>query len=252
METALFMKQFTVNTENICQMKIKLRTVFLILLIMSISTQLFATAQFSDILILNNEKEKLFANPLESVFFKNPKLKEKYNAIISKYDVLTSTACWRGYVATFEIIGSALYIADITVKIAVTPTDKTKNFQSKDISIFSELFESEKPVLCDYSGMLTVPQGKMVKYVHGGYLSEYEKYILIKITAGKVINKGEYLLQEYKDKRDKAFEAFCKSGKYEDCWNAIKNGFAESISEETKRAIMKETEDFYLYDFFEF
>jgi len=233
-------------------MKSKLRTLFLTLLGILISTQLFATGQVPDILILNNAKERLFSNPMESVFFKNPELKEKYNSIVSKYDVLISTACWRGYVATFEIIDSALYVVDLTVEIAVKPTDKSKDFQPKDISIFSELFESEKPVLCDYSEMLIVPQGKLKKYVHGGYLSEYEKYTLIKIIDGKVINKGEYLLQEYKDKRDKAFEAFYKSDKYEDCWNSIKDGFDKSISEEHKRAIMKDIEDFYLYEFFEF
>ena len=100
--------------------------------------------------------------------------------------------------------------------------------------------------------MLIGPQGKMTKYVHGGYLSEYEKYTLIKITDGKVQNKGEYLLQEYKDKKDKAFEAFCKSDKYEECWNSIKDSFDKSISEESKRAILKDSEDFYLYEFFEF
>ena len=134
----------------------------------------------------------------------------------------------------------------------IEPSDEKKLFQSKDISIFSELFETEKPVLCDYSGMLIVPQGEMVKYIHGGYLSEFEKYIFIKITDGKVINKGEYSLQEYKEKRDKAFEAFYRSDKYEVYWNEIKNSFVESISDESKKAIMKESEDFYLYDFFEF
>ena len=233
-------------------MKVKLRIIFLILLMISINTQLFATAQQSDKLILNNKTERLFANPLESIFFKNPELKEKYNTIISKYDVLISTACWRGYIATFKIINSSLYVVDITVEIEVKPSDKKKLFQSKDISIFSELFETEKPVLCDYSGMLIVPQGEMVKYIHGGYLSEFEKYIFIKITDGKVINKGEYSLQEYKEKRDKAFEAFYRSDKYEVCWNEIKNSFVESISDESKKEIMKQTEDFYLYDFFEF
>ncbi len=116
-----------------------------------------------------------------------------------------------------------------------------------------DLFGSCKPFLCDfYSGMLIVPQGKMVKYVHGDYLSEYEKYILIKITDGKVINKGEYSLQEYKDKKDKAFEFFYKSNKYDDCWNRMKSCFVESISEESKKAILKSEDSFYLYDFFEF
>ena len=218
----------------------------------STKTQLFATSQFPDRLILNNDNKPLCTNPLYS-FFNNPENNEKYNAILSKYDVVTSTACWRGYIATFEIIDSALYIVDLTIEIAAESTDKQKIFQTTDISIFQELFESDEPFLCNfYSGILIVPQGKMIKYVHGGYLSEYERYILIKITDGKVKNKGEYSLQEYKDKKDKAFEVFYKSDKYEDCWNRIKKSFADSISEKSKKIIMKESEDFYLYDFFEF
>ena len=113
---------------------------------------------------------------------------------------MISTACWRGYIAKFKIIDSSLYLVDITIEILDAKKAKTELFPTKDISVFLELFESDKPLLCDfYSGMLIIPQGEMVKYVHGGYLSEYEKYILIKISDGKVINKGEYLLQNYKD-----------------------------------------------------
>lgn len=233
-------------------MKAKFKIFVLILMMASIKTGLFATAQKPDILILNDDEKKLYANPLQSLFFKNPELKQKFDDIGKKYVLMVSTACWRGYVAKFKIIDSSLYIVDTTIEISENP-DETKNFKPKTISIFSELFETDKPVLCDsYSGMLIVPQGKMVSYVHGGYLSEYEKYILIKITDGKKINQGEYSLQDYKEKKDKAFESFCKSDKYQDSWNKIKDSFIADISEESKKEIMKTSEGFYLYDFFEF
>ena len=168
-------------------MKTKIRAILFILLIILIHAKLCATAQVSDVIILGTENNRLLTNPLESLFFKKPELKEKYKNIRSKYDALIATNCWRGYIAKFKIVGSALYVVDVTIEISVPPADNSSHFQTKNISIFSELFETENAVFCDfYSGMLIVPQGAMVKYVHGGYLSEYEKYILIKITDGKI------------------------------------------------------------------
>lgn len=222
--------------------------VVLILMIVSTNSELFATAQAPDILIMDNDNKRLCTNPLESLFSKNPSLKEKFDDIFSRRNGIVSTACWRGYIAKFKVVDSSLYIVDITIKTSDSETNRIKT-----ISIFSELLEADRPVSCDfYSGMLVIPQGDMVKYVHGDYLSEYEKYILMKITGGKIEAKGEYSLQDYREKKDKAFEAFYRSRKYAECWDKIKRGFAENIGEESRKSIMKEIDSFYMYDFYDF
>ncbi len=234
-------------------MKNKIRFLLIIFFVFLANAGLFATAQQGDVTVINDESYSLFSNPLESLFNKNPEIKEKFDYICSKHSIMISSACWRGYIAKFEIIDSSLYIIDITIEISEESKISSKNFKIKRISVFRELFETAKPVLCSfYSDMLIIPQGDIVKYVHGGYSSEFEKYILLKITDGKVINKEEFSLQEFKEKIEKAFESFYKSEKYKECWNLIKTEWKESIDDQSRKNIMKLNEDFYLYDFFEF
>ena len=147
-------------------MKTRYRFLIFLILIFLTNTKLFATAQASDILILDNEKKPLNTNPLESMFDKYPKLKEKFNTILTEHNAVISTACWRGYIAKFKIINSALYIVDITIEVQTSPLVSNQHFQTDDISIFLELFETENPILCNFfTGMLIVPQGKMINYV---------------------------------------------------------------------------------------
>ncbi len=56
----------------------------------------FPTAQFPDLLIYNGETLAIFSNPLESYFSEaNPRPSNLFK--------FSCTACWRGYVATWEI-----------------------------------------------------------------------------------------------------------------------------------------------------
>lgn len=234
-------------------MKNKLRFLLIVFLMCLINVDLFATAQRGDEIVIGGKSYDLFTNPLESLFFKKSELKEKFDKIYSDHNAMVSSNCWRGYVAKFKIIDDALYIVDITIDVPSKIFFSINNFKVEKKSIYKELFETDKPMLCDFfSDMLIIPQGDIVEYVHGEYLSEYEKYILIKITDGKVIKKGKYSLEEYKRKKEKAFESFYKSEKYEICWNEIKDKFVSSVDDESKKEIMKSTEVFYLYGFFEF
>ena len=67
-----------------------------------------ATAQQPDILFYNGKKYSLYTNPLEGYFRKYPDKKPKTSII--------STGNWRGYIATFEIIDSTLFLRDIEVE----------------------------------------------------------------------------------------------------------------------------------------
>lgn len=66
------------------------------------------------------------------------------------------------------------------------------------------------------------------------------------------MNKGKYNLENYKNKKQQAFERFYVSAKYNKSWNSIKNHFEDIIEENYKKEIMKDCEDLYLYDFYEF
>ena len=227
--------------------------VFLLVSLFSLSLKLFATAQVSDILIFGNETKELFTNPLGQLFLQKEEVSNKFSKIFSNYKALISSACWRGYIAKFVIKNDCLYVIDVFITISISPKDKSKLFDTEEISIFSELFEADIPVVCDFfTGVLTIPQGNMINYIHGGYLSEFEEYILIKVNNGKILEQGKYNLENYKDKKHQAFERFYASAKCNESWNFIKNNFEDIVEENSKKEIMKDCEDLYLYDFYEF
>jgi len=84
-------------------------------------------------------------------------------------DIITfSTACWRNYVGHWEIKKGILYLNNITGAYRLN---------------------SETPVKAEwFTGIIRVPQGKMIKYVHMGYESVYEKDMFFHIENGAVVD----------------------------------------------------------------
>ena len=81
-------------------------------------------------------------------------------------------------------------------------------------------------ILCSKKNILAIPQGDMINYIHGGYLSEFEEYILIKVNNGKIIEQGKYNLENYKNKKYQAFERFYGSAK---CNESLKKNGIQDV-----------------------
>lgn len=64
--------------------------------------KVFGTAQYPDKIFYNNKEYSLLTNPLEKYFERNEDKRPKGG--------VTSSALWRGYVATFEIIENELFV----------------------------------------------------------------------------------------------------------------------------------------------
>jgi hypothetical protein len=78
-----------------------------------------------------------------------------------------STACWRCYKGTWEIKDGRFFLASIVGKYKML---------------------TESPIFADwYSGVLRVPRGKLLHYVHMGYGSVYEEEVHVKIEKGVVV-----------------------------------------------------------------
>jgi hypothetical protein len=88
-----------------------------------------------------------------------------------------STANWRGYIATWEIDNGVLYLRDINASIDGSEAGMEEVFPGQVGRIEAKWF----------TGQLRVPQGKLLKYVHGDYLSVYERDLIITVEAGKVV-----------------------------------------------------------------
>lgn len=88
-----------------------------------------------------------------------------------------STALWRGYVGSWEILDGRLYLIGLngTLENGTKATVATF-FPNNPDRVFAHW----------YSGELRLPRGKMLKYIHAGFSSIYEEDVFLAIDKGVV------------------------------------------------------------------
>lgn len=127
------------------------------------------TAQIPESLRLEGEEVSLCTEPLAS-YFSLADVEMMFKA--------TSTALWRGYVGTWEILDSRLYLIDLKGKL--------KDGQVANIETIFPGFP-DRVFAHWYSGVLRRPMGPLLHYVHGGYSSVYERDQFITMRKGLTI-----------------------------------------------------------------
>jgi hypothetical protein len=126
------------------------------------------TAQIHERLILDGvETSMAFCPPLPESHSRVVEIDPK-EAKDGDLDLLLfSTACWRGYQGTWEIKDGLFYLVDLHGRFQL---------------------QGKEPLLADwFSGVLRVPRGERLQYVHMGFGSVYEEEVHIKIDAGRVV-----------------------------------------------------------------
>ncbi|MCI5135552.1 MAG: hypothetical protein D3920_10875 [Candidatus Electrothrix sp. AW2] len=162
----------------------------------------FATAQYPDKVVYEGKEYSLHTNPMEAYFTKHPDKKPK-NGVMS-------TALWRGYVATFEFKTNSLVLKDIEIEIWNEAKDDTSWKSVND-----DVIPKGKDLVVDwFTGILVLPHGKLVNYVHMGYGSTYSNYILLEVKKGKLTGKRAYDHKKYEIFKEKQFQAFKKTEAY--------------------------------------
>jgi hypothetical protein len=128
------------------------------------------TAQRADIIIIDGKEYPLFTNPLEDYWTEeNPKPPIGW----------PMTSCWRGYIATWEIIDNSLYLIGIIIRTPDGDAGLEYAFPNTTGKIKATW----------YLGELRIPQGECLHYEHGGYESVYASDWLIRIEKGTVISQ---------------------------------------------------------------
>ena len=158
-----------------------MKRLFVILMLFFAIQEVRATAQAGDILIWGKDTSRLFSNPLE--------LRNDIDSIRVRLQEMgatwASTACWRGYVATWEIVDNELYLVNI----------KSGSRDAVGIDL-EKLLPGEiingKVRASWVTDTLIVPRGECIHYVHSGYQSVYEKESEIIVQAGKVVNRVDW------------------------------------------------------------
>ena len=185
-----------------------MKNTFKILLLLCLPMKMFGTAQIPDLIIYKGDTLSLYSCPLGS--YPNEELINPKNLFGSKGCFFT--ACWRNYVATWEIIDDKLYLTE--VRNACYPT-ALKNagasfkagvekdsigLEFADLKLlFPDRYENGKVKADWVSGKLISPQGELLYYFHDGFESIYEKELEFTIETGKLLETKQ--LDNSKTKR---------------------------------------------------
>jgi hypothetical protein len=91
-----------------------------------------------------------------------------------------STGCWRGYLGIWQINDNRLFLV------------KLKGYIDKDYKEveLEYIFPGKKEVFADwFSGEIRISQGELLKYVHMGYQSIFEKDLILEFKEGVLMNE---------------------------------------------------------------
>jgi len=92
----------------------------------------------------------------------------------------STTACWRGYVGTWEVLEGRLYLIALTGWL-----------NGGEQATIETVFPSYRERVFAHwvTGTVRLPQGKLLEYVHLGYASTYERDLLLQFKKGELIGR---------------------------------------------------------------
>ena len=129
------------------------------------------TAQVREKLIYNGDTHWMASEPLSDYLKTRPEIRF----------AIASTACWRGYCGTWEIIDVELYLVELKGKIkGYVPVGVSYVFPGRDYAFASW-----------FTGSIRIPHGRMLKYAHAGYFSIFEKDLFMEFENGVLKNQYE-------------------------------------------------------------
>ena len=134
-------------------------------------------AQLPDLIILQNEKQDLYTNPLDQYWLSKNKKRPAFHI---------TPICKRGYIATWEIFDKKLILRSIDGNIE----KRFFLFWKKTVRytlqmLFPKAINGVKATW--FTGKLRIPQGKRTLYVHHEYDSRFEREMVITVEKGTVV-----------------------------------------------------------------
>lgn len=139
-----------------------------------------ATSQIPDTLFLEGNEHKLHSQPFGALLKSDPGLEES----LSKYPRGGCSASWLGFKATWEISDGSLYLT----KLISDPCSRDHTVVPLDVL---PGYLDGRVLARWFTGRLVVPQGALVEYVHMGFESKYERYLVITVENGVVTSQVE-------------------------------------------------------------
>ncbi len=134
------------------------------------------TAQIPDVLCHRGKRLDLCSLPLDSYVGRLPKDRRPRFA-------RACTALWRGYVATWSIEDGVLWLKEIDAMVVDPQTG-----EHRECTDLETLFPWRKmPIKASwYAGELRCPEGRLRRYCHANFASEYERERTFWVRRGVV------------------------------------------------------------------
>jgi hypothetical protein len=174
-----------------------MRSLLFSLIFMLPAIQSSGTAQIPDLIIYKGDTLSLFSCPLDSY---------PDQSLVTPQGLFGGTgcfytACWRNYIATWEIINNELFL--IEIRNACYPTEMRgvsvsykarvdkENIGSEyaDLkTLFAGRFRNGRVKADWVTGNLFSPRGRLMLYYHDGFQSIYENELEFRLENGKLVD----------------------------------------------------------------
>ena len=152
--------------------------IFTALLVVLLPRASWGTAQTPDWLLYHGDTLRLYSNPLEQWLEHLPQRPAELRGN-------SSTACWRGYKATWQLENDRLYL------VAIKPCGG----RPIALAVLQQWFPLDDPqriAATWVTGQLDVVLGKLLRYEHLGYESIYEQDWLLRFEQGKLVGQHTF------------------------------------------------------------
>lgn len=131
------------------------------------------TAQFREILHYDGKIFPLSTEPLKPLL---DLLGDDEKPVF----VSDCSACWRGYVGTWEIDNDRLFLINL----------EGRSDNDVEEVLMDSIFPNQKKVFAGwFTGEIKIPEGKMLHYEHMGYMSIFEKDMFLEFKKGVLCGK---------------------------------------------------------------
>ncbi len=180
-----------------------MRKLLLLVVLTLNSLSLFATEQMPEKLWYKGRMISLYnVQPMEYFFEKFSSLRPNGNR--------RSTALYRQYIGTYEIIDSCLVLKDIEVEIFDDSGDKEE-------SVFKQIFPTDTLLKISWvSKLFIIPYGEASYYNEETLESKSENYLILQFENGKLTKEKDFNRKEFVAFREQQFKLFKKTAKYEE------------------------------------
>jgi hypothetical protein len=144
------------------------------------------TAQRRDSIIINNKEYSIYNYPLES-YWKSIKKKPELSSFTTNLN--------RGYYAKWLIENKKLYIIDFYGESIIFINSENTTFKMAEYNLNDIFLNMEKKIWAQwFSGLITIPQGKIIDYQHSNKGAVFEYKTSLIIENGIVIDSGTFNL----------------------------------------------------------